>query len=78
MTAGPRPVIFPPMPQTSRTTGEHRPPSLRWSKVNYAFMGAGLAAIAIGFFLLAGGSTVAAPLLLGLGYVVLVPLGIIR
>jgi hypothetical protein len=31
-----------------------------------------------GFVLLASGSTVAAPLLLALGYVVLIPLGIIR
>lgn len=66
------------MPQRARTAPEHRPPSLRWSTVNYALMGAGLAAIALGFVLLAGGSTVAAPLLLALGYVVLIPLGIIR
>ena len=46
--------------------------------MNYALMGAGLASIALGFVFLAGGSTVAAPLLLALGYVVLVPLGIIR
>jgi hypothetical protein len=41
-------------------------------------MGAGLASIALGFVLLASASTVAAPLLLSLGYVVLIPLGIIR
>lgn len=46
--------------------------------MNYALLGAGLLSITIGFVLLAGGSTVAAPLLLALGYVVLVPLGIIR
>lgn len=66
------------MAQRSRTAPEPRPPSLRWSPINYAFLGAGLAAIALGFLLLARGSTVAAPLLLALGYVVLVPLGIIR
>lgn len=55
-----------------------RTPSLRWSAVNYALMAAGLASLAIGFVLLADGSTVAAPLLLALGYVVLIPLGIIR
>lgn len=66
------------MPQHARTPSEHRPPSLRWSPVNYGLMGAGLVAITVGFVLLAGGSTVAAPLLLALGYVVLVPLGIIR
>lgn len=41
-------------------------------------MGAGIAAIAVGFFLLANGSTVSAPLLLALGYAVLIPLGIIK
>jgi hypothetical protein len=40
-------------------------------------MGAGVLALALGFFLLAQGSIVAAPLLLGLGFVVLIPLGII-
>jgi hypothetical protein len=39
---------------------------------------AGVAAVAAGYGLLAGGSTVAAPLLLVLGYVVLIPLGIVR
>ena len=66
------------MQQRPRNTPDHRPPSLRWSSVNYGFLGAGLAAIALGFVLLAGGSTVAAPLLLALGYVVLIPLGIVR
>lgn len=41
-------------------------------------MGAGLVSLAVGFLLLSDGSTVAAPLLLALGYVVLIPLGIIR
>lgn len=66
------------MPQRARTAPETRPPSLRWSTVNYAFLAAGVAAIALGFVLLAGGSIVAAPLLLALGYVVLIPMGIIR
>ncbi len=51
--------------------------SLRFSMLNLAFLAAGLAAIAVGFTLLGGGSTVAAPLLLVLGFAVLVPLGII-
>lgn len=66
------------MPQTKRKAPGHRPPSLRWTPVNYGLMAAGLAAIAVGFVLLGRGSTVAAPLLLTLGYVVLIPLGIIR
>lgn len=46
--------------------------------VNGALLLGGLAAVAVGYVLLAQGSTVAAPLLLVLGYVVLIPLGIIR
>jgi hypothetical protein len=66
------------MTQRNRTTPKHRPPSLRWTPVNYGLMGAGVVALGLGFFLLANASTVAAPLLLALGYVVLIPLGIIR
>ena len=51
--------------------------SLRFSPRNFAFLAAGLASIVAGFVLLAGGSTVGAPLLLVLGYAVLIPLGII-
>jgi uncharacterized membrane-anchored protein YitT (DUF2179 family) len=67
------------MPQRKRNA-HHRSEaaSLKWSPVNYGLLGGGLASIALGFVLLAGGSTVAAPLLLALGYVVLIPLGIIR
>jgi hypothetical protein len=58
------------------STGERG--SLRFSKVNVITLLAGVAAVAAGYGLLAGGSTVAAPLLLVLGYVVLIPLGIVR
>jgi hypothetical protein len=51
--------------------------TLRVSTLNLALLGAGLAAIVLGFVLLGGGQTVAAPLLLVLGLAVLVPLGII-
>lgn len=51
--------------------------SLRFSPVNLAVLALGLAAIVAGFVGLGGGSTVAAPLLLVLGFAVLVPLGII-
>lgn len=51
--------------------------SLRFSTLNFGLLAAGLVAIVGGFVLLGGGSTVAAPLLLMLGYAVLVPLGII-
>jgi hypothetical protein len=51
--------------------------SLRFSTINVVLLVLGLAALAAGFTLLARGSTVAAPLLLVLGYVVLIPLGLI-
>jgi hypothetical protein len=53
-------------------------PSLKFSMVNALLLGLGLLAIAVGYILLARGSVVAAPLLLVLGYAVLIPLGIIR
>jgi hypothetical protein len=40
-------------------------------------MGGGILALGLGFVLLAQGSTVAAPLLLALAFVVLIPVGII-
>lgn len=66
------------MAQRKRSAPITRPPSLRWSTVNYVLMGAGLASIAVGYLLLSHASTVAAPLLLALGYAVLLPLGIVR
>lgn len=51
--------------------------TLRFSPLNLAVLAGGLAAIAAGFMTLAGGSTVAGPLLLVLGFAVLVPLGLI-
>lgn len=60
---------------TARGTGERG--SLKFSAINGILILAGLAAIVLGYMMLAGGSTVGAPLLLVLGYGVLVPLGII-
>ena len=51
--------------------------SLRFSPLNLSVLAGALAAILVGFMLLGGGSTVAGPLLLVLGFAVLVPLGII-
>ena len=51
--------------------------SLRFTPRNLAFLGAGLAAIILGYVLLANADNVFAPLLLVLGYAVLIPLGII-
>lgn len=52
--------------------------SFRFSTVNGVFLGLGTATVALGYLLLSRGSTVAAPLLLVLGYAVLIPIGIIR
>jgi hypothetical protein len=51
--------------------------SLRFSAVNAGLGVAGLLSLVVGYWLLAGGSITAAPLLLVLGYVVLLPLAII-
>jgi hypothetical protein len=51
--------------------------SLRFSAINAILLLAGLASIGAGYSLLSRGSIVAAPLLLVLGYAVLIPLAII-
>ena len=68
------PATFPAMAKTQTTAGTH---TLHFGPTNFALLAAGLIAITIGSVLLAGGSTVAAPLALVAGYVVLIPLGII-
>lgn len=66
------------MPQRQRTiTAAAEKAALKFSMINAILLVAGLVSIVIGYMLLAQGSTVAAPLLLVLGYAVLVPLGII-
>jgi hypothetical protein len=49
---------------------------LRFGRRNAAVLGAALAALAVGYALLAAGSTTLAPILLVLGYCVLFPLGL--
>jgi hypothetical protein len=56
---------------TAREAGD-----LRFETRNYAALGAALLSIALGFWLLSKGSITAAPLLLVLGYCVLVPYGL--
>ena len=51
--------------------------ALQFSRVNLILAAAALATISLGYYLLANGSINAAPLLLVLGYVALVPLAII-
>lgn len=50
---------------------------LRFSRVNVALVVAGLVTIGLGYVLLARGSVTAAPILLVVGYVILLPLGLI-
>lgn len=52
--------------------------SLRFSTINVVLGIAGLLALILGYWLLGRGSITAAPLLLVLGYVVLLPAAIIR
>lgn len=54
------------------------PAALRFTKVNAMLAVGGLGALTAGYWLLAQGSITAAPLLLVLGYVVLLPMAIIR
>ena len=51
--------------------------ALRFSAINAILLAAGMAAIVAGYVLLGQGSTVAAPVLLVVGYAILIPLGII-
>lgn len=63
-----------------RTTGGQgagTPAPLRFSGVNALLGVAGLLTVALGYWLLAQGSITAAPLLLVLGYVVLIPLALV-
>ena len=50
---------------------------LRFGTLNLALLGGAALALAAGYVLLAQGSTTAAPVLLVLGYCVLLPLGLI-
>lgn len=59
-------------------TAKSEPQALRFTKVNAILGAAGVASLAVGYTLLAQGSITAAPLLLVLGYVVLLPMAIIR
>ncbi|HJR54326.1 MAG TPA: hypothetical protein VJ982_11515 [Gemmatimonadota bacterium] len=63
-----------------RTAGPGAParPTLSFSRTNAIWMGAAAVSIAIGYFLLSTGSETIAPILLVLGYCVLLPIGIIK
>jgi hypothetical protein len=61
-----------------KTTKSDPPPALKFTRVNALLGVAGLLAVTLGYWLLARGSITAAPLLLVLGYVVLLPMAIIK
>jgi hypothetical protein len=63
---------------TGRGTAPASKASLRFSPINVVLLLLGAVALVAGYVLLAGGSIVAAPLILLLGYVVLIPAGIIK
>lgn len=63
-------------PAKSVRRAERESADLNFGARNYAILGAALASILIGFVLLSQGSITAAPVLLVLGYCVLVPYGL--
>ena len=66
------------MARTSRKTSTPLPTAaLKFTRVNAILAGSGLVCLTLGYWLLAQGSITAAPLLLVLAYVVLLPLAII-
>ncbi|HKJ01052.1 MAG TPA: hypothetical protein VJ997_01320 [Longimicrobiales bacterium] len=66
------------MAKKTPTPEPGRRAALSFTKVNAMLGAGGLASMALGYWLLAQGSITAAPLLLVLAYVVLLPLAIIR
>jgi hypothetical protein len=62
----------------ARKRKDDAPAALRFTTVNALLGVAGLAVVTAGYWLLAQGSITAAPILLVLGYVVLLPMAIIK
>ncbi len=61
-----------------KKSGADSAPALKFGRENAILGAAGLVCLVLGYWLLARGSITAAPLLLVLAYVVLLPLAIIR
>jgi uncharacterized membrane protein HdeD (DUF308 family) len=55
----------------------HATPEISFARKNYLVMGLGILSIVLGYVFLARGSMTIAPLLLVLGYVVIIPIGLI-
>jgi len=66
------------MPRNETTSGDRVEGAVRFSLENWILLALGVLCVVGGYVTLSAGSTVAAPLLLVLGYIVLIPLGIIR
>ncbi len=65
-------------PSVTRSRNVRKPvvavdPGFRWGGLNTLLLGIGIAVLAVGYVLLSKGDITAAPILLVLGYVVLVP-----
>ena len=67
------------MPRNTPVTAANDPPegAVRFSLLNAGLLAAGVLSIVLGYVTLAAASTVAAPLLLVLGYCILIPAAII-
>lgn len=63
---------------SNRTTKSQAPVALRFTRINAMLGAGGLVSLTLGYWLLAQGSITAAPMLLVLGYIVLLPMAIIR
>jgi hypothetical protein len=63
--------------ETSKLSGKKISESLGFGKINYYLMAIGLIFIVIGYFALASGSITLAPILLVLGYCVILPAAIL-
>jgi len=63
---------------SNRTAKSEAPAALKFTRVNAMLGVGGGVSLTLGYWLLAQGSITAAPILLVLGYVVLLPMAIIR
>ncbi len=66
------------MAKKTRRSAAAQPAALKFTKVNAMLGAGGLVSLTLGYWLLAQGSITAAPLLLVLAYVVLLPMAIIK
>ena len=61
---------------TKKNTDEHNEMNWPYGKKNYLFFGFALLVIIVGFFTLSKGSDTLAPILLVLGYLILIPVAL--